>query len=366
MRLADFIENRLEAILLEWDAFAGSLLPGGRLDAVARRDHAEEILRAVAADLRMEQTQDEKVTKRRGGTLLSAGAPETAAQTHANLRARAGFSIEELVAEYQALRSCVLRLWIDEQRPASSALNDVVRFNEAIDQAISESIQFFVAEQERWRQVFLAVLGHDLRAPLNAILLTAMVISGMNGTGLTSEHTSRLMRSGERMRELLNDLLDYSRTSLERGIPIQRRTCNLALVCREEIDLLRAALPGASIDLVVSGNTNGTWDPSRVRQIISNLVTNAVKYGEPSQPVLVELQGEDREIALKVSNAGSIAKESLHTIFSPVRPRHQGRDMTSLGLGLFIVRQIAISHGGEVTVDSAGGVTVFTVRLPKG
>jgi hypothetical protein len=144
MRLADFIEANSEAILGEWEAFARSLLPAAAgLDVEALRDHAEQILQTAARDLRTSQTGSEQLAKSRGEAARLAGSPETAAQTHAVLRATAGFTLQQMVAEYRALRATVLRLWADPHEAGPDALADVNRFNEAIDQAVAESVDFF-------------------------------------------------------------------------------------------------------------------------------------------------------------------------------------------------------------------------------
>ena len=250
MRLADFIDANVEAIVAAAETFAATLLPAAaHLDREALRDHLPLILSAVAVDLRTPQTAAEEREKSEGRAPPAPGAPETAAQTHALLRAKSGFRIEQLVAEYRALRAGVLRLWIGSDAPPDPvAFGDMVRFNEAIDQALAESVAFFTTEMDRWRNLFLGVLGHDLRSPLNTILITAQLLSKLSSQAPVAEHSRRLMRSGERMEALLDDLLDYSRASLGLGIAVHRAAVDLASVCDEEMDLLRSALPGRSID----------------------------------------------------------------------------------------------------------------------
>ena len=161
MRLADFIDANMPAILAEWELFASSLLPAAaELDAAALRDHAEQILQAMAKDLRTPQTRVEQSAKSKGRAAVLPGATETAAQTHALLRAAGGFTIRQLVAEYRALRASVLRLWGDAGAHGPDAMEDAGRFNEAMDQAIAESVDYFTSEIDRWRAVFLGVLAH--------------------------------------------------------------------------------------------------------------------------------------------------------------------------------------------------------------
>jgi signal transduction histidine kinase len=174
MRLSLFISVRMEAIIAEWESFAATLLPAAHgMSPLELRDHGQQILEAIVRDLAATQTRQAQIDKSRGLAPVSVSAPETAAQTHAVLRARRGFDINQLCAEYRALRAAVLRLWLDEGEAEPSALEDIVRFNEAIDQALTESVSFFSSQVERSRNLLLSMLGHDMRSPLQTIQMTA-------------------------------------------------------------------------------------------------------------------------------------------------------------------------------------------------
>lgn len=169
--LADFIEHHAETIIEHAITFARSVEVGTSLDDEALRDHLPEIVAAIVADLRTPQTRAEEIEKSEGRAVAPAGQARSAAGTHALHRAHSGYSISNLVSEYRALRASVLRLWADA--PGESASRDeVTRFNEAIDEAIAESVTHYATEVERWRHIFLGVLGHDLRSPLSAIVMT--------------------------------------------------------------------------------------------------------------------------------------------------------------------------------------------------
>ena len=370
MRLSDFIEANMETILTEWESFASSLSPAAdHLDGPRLRDHAEQMLQAIAQDLRMPQTRVEQLVKSKGWAPLLQGAADTAAQTHALLRAADGFTIRQLVAEYRALRASVLRLWGDAGEYGPEAIEDMARFNEAVDQAIAESVDYFTNEVDRWRALLLGTLSHDLRGPLNAILMTSQVISASSAGTSMSEHSEKLIRSGERMKQLLDDLLDYNRVSLDIGLRVIPESVDLSQVCREEIEVLSAALPASTIEFTTEGSIQGSWDASRIKQGISNLVINAAKYGDPHSIVRVSLSGDEPHVRLSVENTGpNIPKELMTSIFEPLQ-RHaltdsQG-DRVNLGLGLFIVHQIALAHGGSISVESADGKTRFTIILPR-
>jgi signal transduction histidine kinase len=370
MRLAAFILAHMDAILAEWDDFASTRMPAAkRMTSLALRDHAEEILRAVAKDLSTSQTthaQREKSLGRRGHL---EGAPETAAQTHAVHRARSGFEINQLVAEYRALRASVLRLWAEASSPGEYDLEDVMRFNEAIDQAVAESVAFFTAELERARNLILGMLGHDMRVPLQTILLTAGTLGALTAGKPLAEASSRLMRSGARIQALLNDLVDFNRTNLGLGIHVTPAPLDLGSTFSDEVDLLRAAYPDRPIHLEVKGDTSGHWDGARLRQVLCNLVTNAIEHGDKDSAVRVIVTGRDDELSIEVINKNTqnqIAGNII--IFEPLvhgSLQSKGYPSHSLGIGLYIAREIAKAHGGEINLCSDEADTTFAVRLPR-
>ena len=174
MALRHFILQNMEAILAEWEKFAASLPPGAKMDRTALRDHAEQILRVIAQDIQTSQTEEERQAKSQGMAPQQAGSDDSAAETHAATRLLDGFSLDEMVAEYRALRASVLRLWSRERDSADrQSLEQMTRFNEAIDQALTESTARYAARLARSRDLLLGALGHDLRTPLGAMLLSA-------------------------------------------------------------------------------------------------------------------------------------------------------------------------------------------------
>ena len=371
MRLADFISRDMEPILVQWEAFATTLLPAAAdMESLGLRDHAQQILHAVAKDLQTSQTREAQREKSlgRGPSLIDA--TETASQTHALLRARAGFNIKQLAAEYRALRASVLRLWMDDCQPETPDLDDVIRFNEAIDQALAESVAVFSAQVEQSRNLLLGMLGHDMRSPLQAIQMTASYLEALNAGARVSEAAARLIRSGARIQTLLDDLTDFNRTKLGLGINVTPTSVNLANVLADELDELRAVHPDRQIELRVSGNLQGLWDGPRLQQLLGNLVLNAIKYGAPDTPVLVTVTGGVTHVRIDVSNSGpSIERATLTRIFDPLMrgPDQQSRyDCTgSLGLGLFIASEIAKAHHGAIEARSDETETSFSVSLPR-
>jgi signal transduction histidine kinase len=372
MRLSDFILRNMEAILAQWEAFAGTLLPAAaKLKPPALRDHAQQILEAIAKDLSAAQTRDAQIEKSKGRARGMIDATETAAQTHAILRARGGFDIRQLAAEYRALRASVLRLWMDQCQRDELDLDDLVRFNEAVDQALAESVGFFSAEVEQARNLLLGMLGHDMRSPLQTIHMTASYLAALNAGESVSVAANRMIRSGARMQALLEDLCDFNRTKLGLGINIAPTHVDLTDVFGDEMDQLRTIHADRQLDLQILGESEGVWDGPRLQQLLGNLVLNAVKYGEPGTPVRVTVTGGETDVRVAVANTGAaIGPLDMEQIFEPLK-RGAGHvdgyeEDSHLGLGLYIAREIAKAHGGEIEVRSEDGETAFTLRLPRG
>jgi signal transduction histidine kinase len=371
MRLAEFIERDMETILREWEAFAGAQLPAAAgMNSEALRDHAEEMLRAVAKDMMTAQSSDEQSRKSKGRALRIVGAPETAAETHAFVRAQSGFDINQMVAEYRALRASVLHLWAEASDPRGTDYWDMVRFNEAIDQALAESVVFFNAKLTEERNLLLGMMGHDMRNPLHVIQMSATFLAQLDAGDRISATAARIVRSATQMKVLLDDLIDFNRTNLGLGIHIAPTSVNLANLFADALEHLRTSHPGRQVELQTTGNVSGTWDPHRLHQVLNNLVLNALKYGAVDAPIRVMIVGTPGEVEFSVHNRGQmIERSTLHHIFDPLV---RGSEATgnsekdgSLGLGLYIAQQIAIAHGGEIVVRSDEIETVFTVRLPR-
>ena len=365
MRLADFILRDMESILAKWEAFAATRLPAAAsMTVLELRDHARQMLEAIAADLSTSQSREAQAMKSMG--LAPFPARETAAQTHAVLRARSGYDIEQLASEYRALRASVLSLWMDECLPADPHLQDVIRFNEAIDQALAESIGHFSAQVDQARNLLLGMLSHDMRSPLQTVLMTAQSLGRLNAGAAVSTAAGQLIRSGAHLQALLDDLVDFNRTNLGLGISIVRSPVDLGAICAEEVEQLRGAYPDSLLQLDVQGDCRGAWDAKRVQQLVGNLVVNAINYGEAGSPVRIAVIGEEAHVRVEVGNRGpALDSETLVEMFEPLKRGSAGHRKPGLGLGLYIVREIAKGHGGTAEARSAGRETVFTVRLAR-
>jgi PAS domain S-box-containing protein len=223
-------------------------------------------------------------------------------------------------------------------------------------------------EAEQFQRNVLGIVGHDLRTPLTTVTASTFLL-GRSALGPDEARlVARIEAASTRIRQVIEILLDYTRSSGGGGIPIKRRACGLGAVCREVADEAEGARPGRSVRCRGGGDDSGEWDPDRIRQALANLVSNALEHGAPDAPVDVSWRGGADHVAVEVSNAGAaIPPDLLPRIFDAFRSgrREQGARGGGLGLGLFIARAIAVAHGGAIDVRSREGETTFTLRLPR-
>jgi signal transduction histidine kinase len=355
MRLPQFIAQHSESILEEFEEFARTHTAAGMaMDVAALRDHAAAMLGTIARDMGQPQSDAAQARKSRGDAPVAVDPTPTAAEQHGTDRADSGFTLQEMFAEYRALRASVLRLWAAApgRHLDHTDIQDLIRFNEAIDQSLAESITQFSTGLDRYREMFLAILGHDLRSPLGAVisassfLLTAGDLEGRNLT-----MAARIRSSSERMNTLVGDLLDFTRARLGRGIPISRENADIAEIGRQTVDEIAGQNPEHEVRFETSGDVRGRWDAQRLSQALTNLVGNAVTYGAGTTPITVRARGEADEVVISIHNRGSaISPADQRRIFDPFKrvasEERSRRPQESLGLGLYIAQQIAASHGG--------------------
>jgi signal transduction histidine kinase len=374
MRLSDFILSNLDPILGEFEQFARSHTTAGvDMDLRALRDHAEGMLAAVALDLEQPQTDAEQTRKSRGDA-PDAGAAMTAAEQHGTDRAVSGFTLDEMFAEYRALRASVLRLWTAERGSLKGTdIQDMMRFNEAIDQALSESITRYSTSIDHSREMFLAVLGHDLRTPLSAIVSAAGFLEDtIEGDDRQLRMATMIRSSSERMTRLVGDLLDFTLSRLGRGIPLDRAPVDVGDLARATIEEIGAMHPDRELRFESEGDLQGEWDADRIRQVLGNVIGNAVQHGGADNPIVVRAAGDGDAVTLEISNSGPpMPSEARQHIFDPFKrlapDDTAGSDRRSMGLGLYIAQQIMSAHGGSIEVaSSASSGTRFTLRLPRG
>lgn len=378
MPLADFILSNIEPILARWERFAHEVWPEpASTNPAELRDHAEAILRATVADMASAQSPAEQSSKAMGDGERSAASSrlDTASRRHGAGRVESGFRLKEVLAEYRALRASVIELWADS-RPVhrSEDLAELTRFHEAIDQSLARAVDSFTDRTDQARQLYLAILGHDLRTPIAAMKITAEMIARRASAdpGEVVERAGRVKESADAMMKMIDDLLDFTGSGLGSSMPLAREKVDLRAICRVVVDETNAAHPECAIGFTSDGDTVGQIDAARMRQVVSNLLGNAAQHGGSACEVDLHLRGEDDAIVLSIHNNGNaIPAEAIPVIFDPLRrsttaglpPRHRPG---SIGLGLYIAHQIVVAHGGSIAVTSTTEAgTVFTVRLPR-
>jgi signal transduction histidine kinase len=228
-----------------------------------------------------------------------------------------------------------------------------------------------VERTERFRELLIGVVSHDLRAPLSAIVMSASAMLHRGGLSEVHERAvTRTLASAQRMGRMIAQLLDFTRSRLGGGIPTDRSEDRLSEICARVVEEWRAAHPERAIELRVDDVAHGEWDGDRLAQVVSNLVGNAVQHGASDRPVTVSVEGDADTVAVRVHNEGPPIPASLRaSIFDPFRRASSLTPSTGaagLGLGLYICEQIVSAHDGslEAISDEARG-TVFVARMPR-
>lgn len=373
MRLSLFIKTHAEAILRAWDEFAATVTHDGHLlDKKSLRDHAGEILAEIATDLEQPQTAAEQADKAKGQVDRVPGQVDTAAETHADTRMVSGFAIDAMITEYRALRASVVQLWTAEglgQDPAND-MRDLIRFNEAIDQAIAESVGRYTEQTKRSTDLFIGILGHDIRNPLGTISMSAQYL--VQSGKLPASAAEAIINSVVRINNVIEHVVDFTRAQSEGLMPIHPKPGNLATQFAKIMEETRVRNPQSLLRMESSGNFEGSWDEGRMGQLLSNLLSNAISYGDRKEAVTVRLWEQADHVAFSVHNRGAaISPEEQAQIFKPLirgfaPDRGEHKVPNGLGLGLFICQEIVRAHGGNIrlTSDESRG-TVFTVELPR-
>lgn len=226
-------------------------------------------------------------------------------------------------------------------------------------------------ERGRFRDRLIGIVSHDLRSPIHSILLgSAMLLDRDEFGPFATKTLARIQAAGQRAERMIRDLLDYTQAHLGGGIRVQRTPNDLVLIVRRVIDEVEIAHPDRELELVSDGGSAmAELDTDRIAQVIGNLVANAVAYGTAGSRIRIGVGGTDAEVSFAVHNTGApIAADRLRQIFEPMQQVAPGasRGQRSVGLGLYIVESIVVSHRGTIdVVSSESGGTTFTVRIPR-
>lgn len=311
-----------------------------------------------------------------GATGLEIGHSETA-KAHVRHRIAQRYTLAEELRELSALRAVIVDLCAQEGVALGGEESQLV--HSAIDEVMTTAAvhmeQMSSADLRRdvmLRELFIAVLGHDLRNPIHAIqLAVGIVLKRLDVPEAVMRIVQRIAASNDRAKEMVEYLLDLTRVRAQGGLPIEREQVDLCAICEQSIEELELSRPERRIHFEAHGNGHGEWDPGRMGQLLSNLVGNALDHSPPEEPVRVTLRGKKRDVVLEVANHGApIPAELLPVLFDPFRRGEQNQEelrrSKGLGLGLFIVKAIVDAHGGTIEVTSTQGEgTMFRVTLPR-
>jgi signal transduction histidine kinase len=222
-------------------------------------------------------------------------------------------------------------------------------------------------ETLRLNEMFTAVLGHDLRTPLNTILTGAQLLEHRSQDDVTRKASASMVSSARRMSRMIEDMLDLARARLAGGIPLRRERTDFAALVRRAVHEYQTGFPERQIEFFFEGDVVGDWDGDRLTQVVSNLIGNALQHGDPGGPVEIQLQvASANEVVLSVTNAGCIPPDLLPHVFDPFRGGQRPLTRSEgLGLGLYIVQQIVQAHGGTVGAQCGATQTAFHIRMPR-
>jgi signal transduction histidine kinase len=373
MRLSAFISADTSVIVEEWESFVRALLPAAEgMTPIALRDHITNMLVFITADMDSRQTTTQQVIKSHGEKARTSG--QSVAEVHASLRRAGGFNLDQMVSEFRALRASVVKLWAAQSTAVDrDSVADLIRFNESIDQLLTESIAYYAITSEVSRDLFLGILSHDLRNPLSAALMSAQLCPKM---GPLNERQAKLLsqvvESARRAIEIVDTLLDLTRARLGSGFPVIKEPMDFGDVGKQLVEEMRAMHPNRTITLEACGLTRGVWDKPRIGQVLSNLLSNALQYGVTNLPVNATIAGHLDEVVLTVHNEGiPISDVVMAGIFGSYKfglnAEVAGPDFSkNLGLGLYITKEIVEAHGGTISVTSSKiDGTTFTAHFPR-
>ncbi|MFC7338364.1 ATP-binding protein [Haloferula chungangensis] len=367
MTIKETILEHTDEIVEDWYIFARTHIEMAEdLDRAEVKDHILDLLDRVVSDLEEPQSAAEQIEKAKGDKDLDPG-EERAAMRHGAQRLEQGFSIFDISAEFRALRASVIRIWIRENAGLEKDLDELVRFNEAIDEAWILSVDRFQMTSDKMRDYFLGVLGHDLRSPLSAITVGSRVLSEYFEKGSPHDRLcQQMLASGEQMKELITNLLELTRLRLGNGLTIERRAVDLVALCERVTKEIRTSYPSACMVVKNPTTMECMVDPVRISQVMTNLTQNAIRHGNAADPITLSLWSQEDSVFIGVHNHGPVIDPEVRRgMFRDTLGGAVGNDGT-IRLGLHIVYEIVRAHDGSVEVvsDALKGTT-FTVHLPE-
>src|SRR5215213_3464886 len=346
MRLAAFIRSNIEQISSEWEVFAATLLPEEEFSASVLRDGIFDILNEIAADMNRAQSAEQQQGKSEGDPRHNQHI-ENAAERHALARVKMGLSSRQVISEFRALRATVIRLWQHDSIAIDQvSFYDLTRFNESIDQTLTEAAARYTEEMNKSRELFLGILGHDLRNPLSAISGIAELQLLSKTPDRHAYFASQILICAGHMSHMITDLIELTRVRLGTGLSISPTHTCMRHICTNVIEEMRSIYPKRFFELKCVEELPGEWDEAKLSQVLSNLLGNAIQHGAIDSPITVTAEKDKHEVILSVHNEGaSIPVEIVPKLFDCLFQGTSGQraaddNSTSLGLGLYIAKEI--------------------------
>ena len=352
--VSDFLRSQQVRIAERWEEEVRSELPSLRhMTRPVLLDHLPEFLDGLADWIE-------------GSTELANKAFGRLAEGHALQRLGYGVGLETLTREYSKLRVVLLRMMMTLESTAENR-EQLVRMHEGMDRAINEAMHRYATRREEVRERFVAILGHDLRDPLSTVVISANMLAA--NPSLKSEHrvvASRIARACDRMQRMINDVLDFARGHLGTGIPAYPTTNDMGEICKAAADEIIGANPQRQVEVDLHGDLRGAFDRDRVHQALTNLIANAINHSEGRIEIHAYETDDRHAIITEVTSHGEVIPEELRArLFDPFAHGELAGPRKGLGLGLFIVQQIAIAHGALCDVESSEEATTFSIRWPR-
>lgn len=364
-RLSAFIRGNLDLIMKDFEEFARRCLPHTeKLTKKEIHNHVTKILLKVADD--MEEREDGVIERNRPRIDTDCHPQNKDAHIHGEMRVGQGFNILGVNAEYCWLRAAILRHWFSHEGTGGFG-EEVIHFNAALDQALTASLASFHETIEDARSTFLGILGHDIRNSLSAIHGMAQVLTLSNHLHKRDREMARKIQSSVlNIEAITNNLLELTRLEMGAELSVTPEPAEIEEVCRAAVEETLHAYLSAEIQLNITGCPVCNVDALRLRQVVTNLLRNALDHGDRGQPVSIDIRQESENVVIAVHNHGDpIPSDRFNRIFERFSLTGDINEARHLGLGLYIVSRIVEAHKGKIeVVSSEKEGTCFRVILP--
>lgn len=353
--VAAYLRTHKDALCRAWEAeVTEQLVSLRRLPRPTLIDHLPEVLEAIARWIDGDEPQ----------ALIEFKA---LADGHALTRLGFGIEADTLAAEYSRLRQVILRALLAV--PSDDRVREgLIRFDAALDLAVNDAMRLYGDRRAAIRERFIAILAHDLRSPLGSVRLSAQTLLELEQLDdRAMALAARIVRGADRMQRMIDSVIEFARGHLGGGIPAVPSAVDMGAICRLAADELTAAHPELPVTVELRGDLRGAWDGDRVHQALTNLLANAQHHGGGAPVVISAWETDDHQhVHTVVTNRGpAIPAATLPTLFEPFF-RPEGASRQGLGLGLAIVRMVAVAHGAVCSVTSTPEAgTSFTIVWPR-